>query len=266
MKTHLAILRKTLFERRFSTFLWFVAIVLFVVLTILLFPSLRDSLGESLKDAPKSMEKFLGSAKDYQTITGYVDLQVINQMVFMTVIMGIIVGTSLLAGEERSGVLHTQLARPITRASIYWQKVAALALLTCVVACFGVFVGVLLGALLLGESINAFKLFEASAMTWLITLFFAVLAYAIGAVTGKRGIAGIVAGLYAFVAYMLTALSQLATSLEKLNTFSVFHYFNTPSVIKNGFDTGNVLVLSIAISIILLIGFGVFRKRDLINR
>lgn len=266
MNNQLAIIRKTLFERRISTLLWFVVIVSFVLLTMMLFPTLRDALGESLKDAPKSMEKLLGSAQDYQTITGYVDLQVINQMIFMTIIMGVLVGTSLIAGEERSGVLHTQLARPISRAKLYWQKATALALMTFFVTCIGIMTGILLGAFFLNEPINILRTLESSLMSWLLTFFFAVLAFSIGAVTGKRGFAGVVAGLYAFIAYMLTALSQLAPTLEKINYGSVFHYYNTPSVIKNGIVISNILLLTTLVVALLVIGFAVFRTRDLKNR
>lgn len=260
------IFKKNIYERRISLFLWFLSVIAFVVLTILLFPALRDSLGESLQDVPESVEKFLGNANDYQTLSGYVDLQVITQMVFLTIIMAVMLGSALIAGEEKSGVLHTQLARPITRARVYWEKVASLAVMTAIVTWIGIFVGVVVGSAVVGESVNILRLFQASGMTWLITFFFAVLAYSIGAATGKRALAGIIAGSYAFIAYMLTALSQLATSLEKLNTISVFHYFNTPSVMKTGLDIQNIIILSVLIVVSLLLGFIAFRRRDLSNR
>lgn len=264
----MAILRKTIYERRISTLLWFVTIVFFVVLTMLLFPALKESLGKSLQDVPDSVKSFLGDAQNYQTISGYVDLQVINQMVFFTIIMAVIIGVALIAGEEKSGLLHTQLARPRTRAALYWQKAAALALLTAIVSWAGIFLSIVLGAVLLGELDNLAlgNAFLASGMTWLLTMFFASLAFALGAGTGKRGVAGVTAGLYAFLAYMLTALSQLAESLETLNNVSIFKYFNTPSVMANGLDWGNVGVLFILISFLLILGFLRFRTRDLMNR
>lgn len=260
------ILRKTLFERKLSTIIWLLSTFFFVFLIMLMFPSLRDSLGTSLQDVPESVQKFLGNAQDYQQIGGYVDIQVVNQMVFLTIIMGIIFGIALIAGEEKSGLLHTQLARPITRAKIYWQKAGALAISTIIVAWLGVFLGVFIGVLAINEEVDILRLFQASGMIWLITFFFAALAFALGAITGKRAIAGIIAGSYAFVAYMLDALSQLAESLEKLNYVSVFRYFNTPSVMKTGLDVWNIAILSALIIALFVIGFIIFRRRDLTNR
>jgi ABC-2 type transport system permease protein len=255
-------LLKTLYERRWSTIIWTLAMLFSVFLIMLLFPSLRDSLGASLKDVPESMQGLIGGAEDYQTITGYVDLQVIAQMIFLTIIMGVIVGTSLIAGDEHNGTLQTLMAQPISRASVFWQKFIALAVMTWFVAFVGLFLGVVLGVLALGETISYGSLALAGLMTWLVTLFFAVMAFGIGAATGKRGLAGIITGFYAFVGYMLTALSAMASSLQRLDYASAFHYFNNPSVLKYGLDYNNILVLLVGIVLFLSFGFVRFIKRD----
>lgn len=256
------IFRKTLFERRTSIIIWFVAVAVSTFLIMLLFPSLRDSLGASLQDVPDSMKDLLGSAEDYQTIAGFVDLQVIAQMVFLTIIMAIIAGTSLISGEESSGTLQTLLAQPVRRTRVYLEKFWAMSVMT-LVTCSGLFFGTIFGVLALSETINVWRLLLAVSMTWLLTLFFATMAYGIGAATGKRGLAGILTGFYAFVSYMLTALAGAAPALEKLNYASPFYFFNTPSVIKNGLDFGNIAVLLVGIFVFFIIGIVWFRKRDI---
>lgn len=256
---------KTLFERRISLLVWTASVIISTFLIMLLFPALRDSLGTALQDVPDSMRDLLGSAEDYQTVTGFVDLQVIAQMIFLTIIMGVIVGTSLLVGEENNGTLQTLLAQPVRRSSVYLQKFWALCVMVAVV-CSGLFIGTLLGVVVLGESINVWRLFLATGMTWLLTLFFGVLAYSVGAFTGKRGVAGIVSGFYAFAGYMLTALASTSTALEKLNYASPFYYFNQPSVLRNGLDFGNIAVLAAGIAMLLIIGLWRFRTRDVAQR
>ena len=260
-----SIFTKTLYERRWSTLIWMFAVFGFTLLTMMLFPSLRDSLGASLQDVPESMRELLGSAEDYQTITGFVDLQIIAQMVFFTLIMGVIAGTSLVAGEENSGNLQTLLAQPVRRVRVYLEKYAALSIMVAIVT-FGLFFGVIAGVLILGETINIFRLLAASAMVWLVTMFFATLAYSVGAFTGKRGVAGVVAGAYAFVGYMLTALAGAADALEKLNYASPFYYFNTPSVLREGFDLGNIAVLCFGIIIFIILGLLRFIRRNIFLR
>jgi len=260
-----SILAKTLYERRLSTWVWTIAFVACVVLVVVLFPTFKDSFGEALKDVPESLQGLLGNASDYQTINGFVDIQVIGQMVFLTLILGIIIGTSLLAGEESSRTLHTLLAQPVSRTRVFIEKYLAIMIITAVACIGGIFGGILLGAIPIGElsNVDIGRSFQAALMTWLLTLAFATLAYTIGAITGKRGTAGIVAGFYAFATYMVTTLASSASALEKLNNFSPFHYFNQPSVIKHGLDIGNVAVLVVGILVLFAVGLIVFRRRNI---
>ncbi len=260
-----SIFTKTIFERKISTLVWTIVFILYVALIVGLFPALKESFGEALKNVTESMQGLLGNASDYQNINGYLDIQVIAQIVFLTLILGILLGTSLLAGDEKSGTLHTLLAQPVSRAKVYTQKFIALALLLAVSCIIGVAAGVCLGALLVGEvnNVDFGRTLQGIFMVWLLTLAFATLAYMIGAITGSRGIAGIVAGLYAFGGYMITTLASSASALNTLNTFSPFHYFNQPSVIKTGLDIGNIAVLSIATIIMFVIGLVIFRRRNI---
>lgn len=255
---------KTLFDKRWSTLIWTVVIALFCLFVIILFPTFKESFGEALKDTPESLQSLLGNASDYQNINGYLDIQVVNQMVFLTLIMSIIMGTALLSGEETSGSLQSLLAQPISRSRVYGSKLAAMSLLL-LIACLGVFAGTYLGALFIGEAgnIESGRLLLATLMTWLITLFFGVLAFAIGAVTGKKGIAGILAGFLAFATFMITTLAGTAEILKTINYLSPFKYFNTPSIMKTGIDTNNILILVAGIIAMAVIGWFVFRKRDI---
>lgn len=260
-----SIFTKSIFERKTSTLVWTTVFVLYVALIVGLFPALKESFGKALQNVPESMQSLLGNASDYQNINGYLDIQVIAQIVFLTLILGIMLGTSMLAGDEKSGTLHTLLAQPVSRTKVYTQKFIALALLMAVSCIIGIAAGVALGALLVGEwnNVDLGRTMQGIFMVWLLTLAFATLAYVIGAITGSRGIAGIVAGLYAFGGYMITTLASSASALNTLNTFSPFHYFNQPSVIKTGLDVGNIAVLSIATIIMFVIGLIIFRRRNI---
>ncbi len=258
---------KTIFDKRISTIIWLIAFAAFCILVVALFPTFKESFGETLKNTPESLRSLLGEAADYQTINGYVDIQIVNQMIFLTLIMSIILGTSLMSGEESNGNLQILATQPISRSKIYLEKLMAMSLIL-LVAVIGVFAGTYIGALIIGEAsnIDVTRLLLASFMIWIITLLFGVIAFSIGAITGSRGIAGIVAGFLAFTTFMITTLAGTAEVLKSVNYFSPFKYFNTPSVIKTGLDTGNVLILLSAMVLIALIGWVIFSKRDLYQR
>ncbi len=261
------VFQKTIFDKRWSTIIWAIAIALSCLLVVVLFPTFRDSFGEALKDTPESLKSLLGEASDYQNINGFIDIQVINQMVFLTLIMSIIMGTGLISGEESSGSLQTLLAQPVSRTRIYLSKLAAMSVLL-LVATAGVFIGTYVGALMIGETtnLNETRLLQASFMTWLITLLFGVMAFVVGAVTGKKGMAGIVAGFFAFVTFMITTLAGTAEVLKTINYISPFRYFNTPSVMKTGLDTGNIIVLAGVTLLMAAIGWYVFTRRDVYQK
>jgi ABC-2 type transport system permease protein len=258
-----SIFLKTLFEKRWSTLIWVIAVTAFCVLVVVLFPTFKDSFGEALKDTPESLKSLLGEATDYQNINGYVDIQVINQMVFLTLIMGIILGTSLLGGEESNGRLQTLLAQPVSRSRIYWHKLSAMTVIILIVS-LGILIGTIIGSFLIGEADNLrlLRLLQATLMTWLVTLVFGCLAYSVGAITGKKGMSGIVAGFLAFVTFMVTTLAGTATVLKTVNYASPFKYFNTPSVMKTGLDTFNIFVLLGILMVLSLIGWFWFTRRD----
>ncbi len=261
------IFQKTLYDKRWSTLIWLLSITAFCLFVVALFPTFRESFGEALKDVPDSLKSMMGEAADYQNINGYIDIQVINQMVFLTLIMGIILGTSLLGGEESDGRLQTLLAQPVSRTRVYWHKFAAMSLLL-LGATAGVFLGTILGAALIGElnNLSLGRLGLAALMTWLVTLVFTALAFAIGAISGKKGVAGIAAGFLAFATFMITTLAGTATILKQINYLSPFKYFNTPSIIKTGLDTGNVLILVAIIAVLAVAGWLIFVRRDVYQR
>jgi ABC-2 type transport system permease protein len=253
---------KTLYEKRFSLLGWLIAIIALTALTVVFFPTLKDSFAESLKDVPESMQAFIGDASAYQTLAGFVDLQVISQMVFLTLIMGVILGSGLLAGDEGKGTLQSLLAQPVKRQKVFIQKYAAM-LVLILIACLAIFVGTYISAYFINETMNWFRLFQATIGVWLITVVFSVLAFSIGAITGSRGLAGTVAGMMAFIAYLITSLAVGVKQLRAIDVISPFHYFNTPSIIANGFDWGNIAVLATILVVVTGLGYFAFIKRDI---
>lgn len=258
----LNVFTKTLYEKRWSTFGWVIGILSLTTMTTMFFPTFKKAFGESLNDIPESMKAFFGDASTYQTLGGYVEVQVIAQMVFLTIIMAVIFGSGFIAGDEGNGTLQSLLAQPIERTKVYCQKYIALTGITLLATSF-VFVAVYASGVIIAESMDWWRLAEATFGMWVITLVFGTMAYSIGAVTGKRALAGSLAGLLAFVSYLITSLAVTVQSLDIPNKFSPFYYFNSPSIIKYGIDWGNVAVLALVIISFLLIGLVWFKRRDL---
>lgn len=260
-----SIFSKTLYEKRWAVLWWSIAMFAMTVLIVALFPVFRDSFGASLQDVPDSLKQILGDASDYQRLEGFLELQVYMQMVFLTFVYGIILFTGLLAGEEGAGTLQTLLAQPVSRSKVYFQKLLAGMVILAVLS-FALFLGIVVGAASIGESIHVWRNVQATFAQWLVALVFSLVGYFVGAATGRRGIAGTVAGSYAFAAYMVSSLVQTAEGLKMLHYASPFRYFNNPRVLEHGLLLSNIVVLTIAVIVLVIAGWLRFCKRDIYQR
>ena len=183
------IFMKTLFEKRWMIFWWTLSSVALTLMIILFFPTLRDSFGEAIQNIPESMRTLIGDAEDYQQLSGYITIQVFQQVIFLPIILGVILLTGLLAGDENEGTLQTLVTHPVSRTKVYLHKLAAGTAIVGVVT-FGFFAGSWLGALLIGESLDLWQLLQATFMAWLVSMAISLIGCALAAITGKRALAG----------------------------------------------------------------------------
>lgn len=260
-----SVFTKTIFEKRWAMLWWSVAMFATTLLVVLMFPTFRDTFGQSLQNVPDSLKSILGEAADYQRIEGFIELQVLMQMIFFTVIYAVILCTGLIAGEEGQGTLQTLLTNPINRTKVYFEKLAASAVILAVVS-FGMFVGIWLGAVMINVDINLGRVLEGTIGLWLLTFVFGMLGYALGAITGRRGLSGGIAGAYAFASYMISSLAGTVSGLKYVNYASPFKYFNNPRILDNGLQANNVAILVSICFVLALIGWSVFNKRDIFQR
>lgn len=252
---------KTVFERRKQVIIWIVAIIGFCMLILTLFPTFRDTFGEALQNVPEGLRDLMGDANAYRSIEGYMDTILFSRIVFLSLILGIVAANGLLSSEETDGRLQTLLTQPISRTSIYWQKYLGLAvfILLCLV---GMVVGSILGTLVVGElsNVNILRLLSGVVMIWLLTMTFASLTFAMGGI--KKGIGGLLAGFLAFALFLIDSLAETATVLKNINKLSPFNYYNDPGIMTSGINWKHALLLLAGSLVLAVIGWLVFKKRD----
>ncbi len=225
-----------------------------------------QDIGKAFTNIPDSVKGFTGSAADYATLTGYIDIQGFVQLIFLPIIFGIVTFTGILAGEENEGTLQTLLSTPVSRTKVFFEKMAAVSLILAIM-CFGTFfLGNWIGSLLIHESLSLIRLFEATFIAWLISLVWSMFGFSIGAITGGRGIAGAVAGVLAFTSYLVTTIAGGVKSLAWTDRISPFHYYNTPSVMKFGLHWTNLVVLASLVFVFTFAGHFIFKRRDIYQR
>lgn len=253
---------KTIYEKRWGVLGWSLTIFTFMLFVVVLFPTFKDTFGASMENMPESLKTILGERIDYQRIEGFVEIQGFMQMVFLTFVYGIILFTGLIAGEEGEGTLQTLLAQPVSRSRVYLEKLLAGTAILGIVS-LAMAIAVFLGVAIIDESISFVRVLQATFMQWLVAMVLSMLGYAIGAATGRRGLAGAIAGLFAFISYTVTALAVTITALRIVNYVSPFRYFNNTHILSTGLHMNNVIVLAVVCLILAVLGWVIFIKRDI---
>jgi ABC-type transport system involved in multi-copper enzyme maturation permease subunit len=249
--------KKTIFEKRWMIVGWTIAIMLITVF--------RDTLGESLKDVPESIKGFMGDAATYQNLNAYIDVQLINGMVFLPMLLGIILCSGLIAGKEEQGVLQSLLAQPVKRNRAYLDMLLA-SLVIIAIVCFGMFLASVVSTWIISEPIDVFRMLQATFAVWLAAALVSVVSFALGAITSKRGFSGMIVGILIFIMQLITALAPSVKFLKYPNYISIFKYFNNPSVILNGLRWSSVLIMFLVTIFVGAIGYLVFTKRDIYQK
>lgn len=258
---------KTLYEKRWMMLFWGLGVAAMALLMMGFYHSFsQGGFDDALKNLPKSFQSLVGNLASLKTVPGYVAQQVFALRVpLLMLIMGAMLFTGLLAGDENDGTLQTLLAQPVSRGRVFMEKFLAGMLISFVIS-LGALIGVLIGLLIIHEQMGFIRLFEAVVGVWLLTLVFGAVGFALGAITGKRGIAGSLTGLFTFGSYLITSFAPNVSGLAGIEKFSPFHYYNNPAIAEYGLDTGNVLVMVSATLVLLAVAFVIFNRRDIYQR
>jgi ABC-2 type transport system permease protein len=209
---------------------------------------------------PELLEAF--GWEDMASPAGYLGSTVFGLVVpILTVIFAIAIGTRFLAGDEEAGTLELTLTHPVSRTSLVLQRAAS-------ASTAGLGAGVVVGVAVLaiagpvGLDVPASRIIAASFSLSLLAITFALLALAIGAWVGRRGIVLGTCSAIAVFAYFAGTLLPTLEGFEWVEKASFFSYYGGQETLENGLSLGNAGVL-VAVSIVLLLAavFG-FRRRD----
>lgn len=260
-----AIVRKTLFEKRFAIIGWSAGAAFMVWLTMIFYPSFSqgNQLNDLIQSLPPQLQGLVGKAADYKTIGGYIDTVVFNLRVPMvTIIMAIVFGIGISAGDEEQGVLATLLAQPVTRTRVLFEKLIAL-LTSIFLVHVAVLVGLMLSLASIGDHYGIDKLMAVTFGCFVLSSVFGVLAFGLGSFMGKRGIATAIASIVTFGSFLIDSMAPSVAGLTTVQKFLPYYYYTAPSLAVNGVDWSYIVVQALVIVAIVGLAWAWFRHRDI---
>ena len=240
-----AMLRKSLWDIRWSAFWFAIGGAGYTLLIALFYPTVRQQsqqFAQLLATYPKGFLAALGYS-NITSFSGFMGGEDLN--LFWPIIVGVFAtlgGTALVAKEVEDGTSEIWLSVPAPRWRLLLGKMAALALglLAAVAACV-VTVGV--SAAIDSVSLSAADLLAMGAVMTAFMLVIAGYSSLLSSLFSSRGMAAGISFGVTLLFYALWLVGGLADSWKELRNFSTFAAY-TP---QKALETGTVDVLPVAL-------------------
>ncbi|GAA3585976.1 ABC transporter permease subunit [Klugiella xanthotipulae] len=260
--TVLPLLRHAMRESWRSLIGWSIGLVAALSLYLPLFPSIGGDSG--IQDLIGNLPPELTAALSYQNIftgAGYTQSTFFGLMGFVLLsIAGISWGTAAIAGDEERGTLELTLAHGVSRTQVVLERSAAIVLRVAVLGLVTALTILLLngpGKLELDAG-NVFITVLAACGT---TLLAAVMAIAVGSITGRRSYALLGGAAVAVLGYAFNALGNQTKDLEWLKNFSPYAWAFRDEPLVNGWSFG-IAALYLGVVVLVGVALAAFNRRD----
>ncbi len=260
-----SIFTKTLYDKRWMIFGWSIGLAIMNAVNMVFYPSFANSsqYTELLNQMPPELKSLVGQSLNFGKIEGYTNSQIFAlNLPLLLIILVIMFYSATLAGEEDNGTLGSLLAQPVSRAKVLVHKYLAGVTIAGIVSTLS-WIGLIAAIKAINYDISLVRTLAATLQAMGLALVFGSLAYAIGAITGKRSLAVSVPTVLAVASFFLYSLAAGVKSLEPYRVASMFYYYNKTNVLESGLNYATLAVfLALTIGFVGLAWLG-FRKRDI---
>lgn len=255
---------KTLRDKRFFILGWVLGLAFLGFAMTSFFPSFNGGqIDEMLASMPPALQGLIGELQDWHELPNYIASQIFDvRLSIIIAVMAILLAIGLTVAEEDKGQLRTMISLPISRRRIITAK-WLVAVLISGLAVLGTVAGVVLGTLVIDESLDAMVLVRLGLLAWLMVAALATIIFAVGLATGKRALTTILALVVAIGGFLLTTFAQAVDWLEPFSPLSFFHYFPAVEIAKGTIEWWNVVFYATCIVVALIITYIFFPRRDI---
>jgi ABC-2 type transport system permease protein len=259
------VIRWTLWQRRWSRFWWCLGVLLLIVLTLALYPTIHDQAAQLNKSFGSLNQDTLAlfGGTDFFSPVGYLNSQIIYfTLPLILAILGIGLGNSLIGREEADSTLEALLARPVSRSRLLAAKaLAGIADLFFVTLVASVVTIVL--ARLVNMGIPLGNIAAACCALFLLVLTFSAVAFLLAATGRGRAAALGIAVVYAFGGYIIGSLAATVHWLKGPSLVFPYHYYRTADILHGTFDWSSIIFFAAFTAGCGLLAWLSFRRRDL---
>lgn len=255
---------KTLYDHRLSVVFWWIGIFLMLVMYVSLFPSMTEQadLAQVFGSMPEAFQNVFGDLSLIATPEGYLNTELFTlTLPLIFAIVFITLGSGLIIKEEESGTIELLLSRPISRRRIFLEKLAAMLVIVGIISS-SVLTGLLAGMALVEFPINVFNFIFALKNSYFLSLVFGMIAFALAAITPRRGMSIGVAATLFILSNVIAGFAGAVDFFNSIKFLSPFYYYQTQEVLFNGVRWFDLIILTTTSFALAVIGLVSFNRRD----
>ncbi|MDF2606581.1 MAG: putative rane protein [Bacillales bacterium] len=261
------IIIKELKSHRKSLIIWSIGVIFMISSGMGKYVGLSSSgqsMNDLMADMPKSMQVIMGTGSlDLSKASGYYGILFLY-LVLMGTIHSAMLGSNIIAKEERDKTSEFLFVKPISRTKIVMSKLAA-ALINIILFNF---VTLVTSILLVqkygkGEEVTRDIIMLMLGLFLLQVLFLSIGTAIAAAKKNSKTATSLSTGILLFT-FILSIIIDLNEKIENLKFLTPFKYFEPKNILYGGQLDSVYIVLSLVISFILIsITFVSYNKRDL---
>jgi ABC-2 type transport system permease protein len=213
---------------------------------------------------PFTLKALLGMGSfDVTTMSGFFAM-LFSYIVITTAIHAVLLGSGIIAKEERDKTTEFLIVKPVSRTTIITSKFLA-ALLNVVI----VNIVTLISSILLVAAYNKGKdittvviIFHLSM--FIVQLIFLSLGAMLSAIVKKAKASGSLAAGILFGSYVISKITDLTERVNFLNVLSPFKYFSSQNIVNGkGLSVGIVILSILLVAVFTFSTYYFYQKRDL---
>ena len=259
-----SVFERAFHEQRRAMAGWLAGLGGLALVMLAIYPTVRDNpqISKLIETYPEALRSMFGIS-DYTSGAGYLRAEVFSFMApLLIVIFAVLWGGDVIAGEEERHTIDLLLANPVSRRRILLEKWAAVIVGISITAWgLGLVLGV--GAPLVRLHVAWGPLASVVTATMLLGWLYATIALAVGAATGRRGLARGVVTLLAVAAYFVSSLAEIVRWLRPIRPLSPWYHALGVDPLSAGFLPWHLGILVGATLLSAFAAVVAFDRRDL---
>lgn len=265
----ISIVKWTLWQRRWSIVWWGLAVIGFILINIVFYPTFKDQaaqLDASLSQLPESAKALFAGTSDFTSPVGYLNSQIFFLMLPMLLsILSIGMGASLIAREERDGTIELLLARPVSRNKLLVGKTIAGLGILLIVSLLAWFT-IIISARAVDIAVPLRYISVATFGSFVLALCFGSIAFVVTMLSKTSKAAAIgVATLIALGGYIISSLSTTVKWLKNPSKIFPAYYYKPEELLRGNINWRYFIFPLTIIIVTAIISWWSFNNRDIGN-